>query len=154
LGGYVKMLGENPDEPLSAEQSRRSFYGQSPLRRTAIALAGPVMNLVLSVVVIATVMMTAGWPELTSRIGSVLPNSAADRAGLQGGDRIVALNGDEVSRWNDVVTRIHEAGATPLALGVEREGQRLEVHVTPEPMEPGGVPMLGIETGVPAPMLV
>ena len=57
-------------------------------------------------VVIATVMMTAGWPVLTSRIGSVLPGSAADRAGLQGGDRIVALNDSEISRWDDLVQRI------------------------------------------------
>jgi regulator of sigma E protease len=120
LGGYVRMTGEAPDEEVAPEELARSFYGQSPLRRTAIALGGPVMNLMLSVVVIAAMLMSAGWPVMTSRIGSVLPGSPAERAGLQSGDKIVSINGEEVKRWDEMVQKIRGAGGSPMRIEAER----------------------------------
>lgn len=146
LGGYVKMLGESPDEELAPEEAARSFNGQSPLRRIAIALAGPGMNVLLSIVVIAGMYMT-GWPTPTSQIGSVSPGSAAEAAGLRAGDRVVAAGGQEIWRWTELTDSVQASEGDPLPLEIERrdaEGtRRIEVVVTPERTE--GQFLLGIE---------
>jgi len=130
LGGYVKMLGEGPEDDLTEEERLRSFNGQSPLRRIAIALAGPGMNMLLSVVVVAGLYMT-GWPTPTSRIGSVAPDSAAADAGLVAGDRVVSVDGDEIWRWADLDTAVRESDGASLLLGVQRGDDRLELNVAP-----------------------
>jgi len=146
LGGYVKMLGEAPDEELSEEERGRSFNGQTPLRRIGIALAGPVMNLLLSVVVLAGMYMT-GWPTPTSQVGSVAPGSAAEAAGLLSGDRVVSVDGQDIWRWADLTSAVQASEGGPLTLGVERTGaegaEQLEVVATPERKD--GRLLLGIE---------
>ena len=146
LGGYVKMLGESPDEELSPEDQARSFNGQSPLRRIGIALAGPGMNVLLSVVVIAG-MYTTGWPTPTSQIGSVSADSAARAAGLLAGDRVVAVDGAEIWRWSELTEAIQASDGEPLSLEVERrtpEGtRRIEIVASPERSD--GRLRLGIE---------
>lgn len=146
LGGYVKMLGESPDEELSPEEEARSFNGQSPLRRIGIALAGPGMNVLLSIVVIAGMYMT-GWPTPTSQIGSVSAGSVAETAGLLAGDRVVRVDGQEIWRWAELTDAIQASGGGPLSLEVERrdaQGVRMvEVVATPERSD--GRLLLGIE---------
>src|SRR5262249_8062950 len=76
LGGFVKMLGEIPGEELAPEEMSRAFNARPVWQRIAIALAGPVMNLLLPVFLIAAILMS-GVPTPTSRIGSVDPGPAA-----------------------------------------------------------------------------
>jgi len=134
LGGYVKMLGESPEDELSPEDSSRSFNGQSPSRRIAIALAGPGMNLLLPIVVIAGLLMT-GWPTQTSLIGSVTPDAPAARAGMLPGDRIVSVDGEEIWRWSELTKAVRGSEGAPLAIEVERGGDRLSLSITPAPFE-------------------
>ena len=136
LGGYVKMVGESPDEELPPEEVARSFNAQSPTRRIAIALAGPGMNLLLSVLVIGSLYMS-GWPTATSLLGSVLPDSPAERAGLQPGDRVVEAGGEPIWRWQDLTAAVRNSEGQPLALVIERLDQQLDLTVVPEP-GPGG----------------
>jgi regulator of sigma E protease len=143
LGGYVKMAGESPDEELAPEDVERSFNAQSPARRIAIALAGPGMNLLLSVVVIAGLFMT-GWPTPTSLVGSVLPDSPAEQAGLQPGDRIVAVEGEEIWRWRELTEAVRAHDGAPLALTVERAQERLALTVTPRSGPEDRGPQIGI----------
>ena len=146
LGGYVKMLGEAPDEELAEDDRARSFNGQTPLRRIGIALAGPAMNVVLSVVVLAGMYM-AGWPTPTSQVGSVSAGSPAEAAGLQSGDRVVSVDGEEIWRWAELTGAVQASDGGALTLGVERtsgEGvERLELVVAPESKD--GRLVLGIE---------
>lgn len=144
LGGYVKMVGESPDEELAPEEVERSFNAQSPARRIAIALAGPGMNLLLSVVVIAGVFMT-GLPTPTSRVGSVMPDSPASEAGLQPGDRVVAIEGEEIWRWQELTEAVRASKDEPLQLTVERGEERLALSVTPRSRDGSG-PLIGITT--------
>ncbi len=131
LGGYVKMLGELPGETLPESERHRSFSGQTVGRRISIALAGPVMNLVLPVVVVAGMAMS-GLPKATSLIGGVEPASPVALAGIEPGDRIVAINGEEIWRWEDVVAAVKASIRKPLKLEVERAGERWTVTVLPD----------------------
>jgi len=143
LGGYVKMVGESPDEDLAPEDISRSFNGQSPTRRIAIALAGPGMNLLLSVVVIAGLYMS-GWPTVTSRIGSVLPESPAETAGLLPEDRIVGIDGQDVWRWQELTDAVRSSDGRTLTMTVERGGSRVDVPVTPTPTPQGNSVWIGV----------
>jgi regulator of sigma E protease len=153
LGGYVKMLGETGDEELSEAQRRRSFSGQSPLRRTLIALAGPAMNVLLAIGVMAGVLMTIGWPDLTSKIGTIRPGTPAVRAGLLGGDRIVEIDGQPITRWEELRQRISESKGRTLQLQVDRNGQKLALAVTPDVDPATGAAAIGIDHGTPQPLL-
>ena len=149
LGGYVKMLGEIPGEELPEEDRDRAFNAQPVWKRVSIAAAGPAMNLILPAVVLAGVYMV-GVPTPTTLIGGVMPDSPAAEAGIVARDRIVAVDGEELWRWGDLTVAIAESDG-PLALEVERDGERLAVRVNPELVD--GKPVIGIDHSPPATLI-
>jgi len=154
LGGYVKMLGETDEEVCTEEERERSFMGQSPLRRTLIALAGPAANLILAVGVIAGVLMTIGWPTLTSLVGRVMPESAAAEAGIRDGDRIVEIGGREVTRWDQILPYVQESGSGSVEVVVDRRGTRIPVAVEPKLDPTTGKRILGVRPSPVEPVVV
>ena len=136
LGGFVKMLGEMPGEELRPEEASRAFNTRPVWQRIAIALAGPVMNLVLPVFLIAAILMS-GVPTLTSHVGGVLPGSPAEKAGLREGDRVVAVGREPLWRWQDLEDKLEAAGPAPLPLTVERDGAKLEIALAREKADDG-----------------
>ncbi len=99
LGGYVKMAGETPEDEKKGDP--REFAAQPARWRAAILMAGVAMNGVAAVPLLALAISLGGTfrANQTSLIGSVAPGSAAERAGVKPGDRIVAVNDESVSRW-------------------------------------------------------
>jgi regulator of sigma E protease len=132
LGGYVKMMGEEPDEEVAPEDRHRSFSGQSVGRRFLIVLAGPVFNLVLAVGIV-WVLFWGEVPYLTTRIDQVLEGSPAEAAGLRGGDRILAIDGTPVERWQQLVDKVIRSEGKKMVFRVEREGQVLSFILKPSP---------------------
>ena len=89
LGGYVKMLGEEPGEEIDEELRATSFLLQPVSKRIAIVLAGPFSNFLLAIIIFAFIYAFSGIPQLTPEIGSVSAGSPAEQAGLQAGDKVV-----------------------------------------------------------------
>ncbi|MFB3820238.1 MAG: RIP metalloprotease RseP, partial [Candidatus Methylomirabilales bacterium] len=132
LGGYVKMIGEDPtDESPEAADPRRSFAKKSVGARALIVLAGPLANFVLPVFIFWAVFMFVGQSYFLPVIGSPDADSAAAQAGLQAGDRVQAVNGAPVLRWDEVSEAVQESQGRPLRLAVSRGSERLEVTVEP-----------------------
>lgn len=131
LGGYVKMIGEEPGEKLPPELLPKSFSAQPVGRRLGIVFAGPFFNFLFAVVAFAVAFMV-GLPSLLPEVGEVKPDFPAYQAGLQPGDRILEVNGSPVKRWEDLAKVIHESGDRPLHLKVEREQKTFPVSVTPQ----------------------
>jgi len=131
LGGYVKMVGENKDDELPEEDIPRSFMAKTPQQRMAIVAAGPGFNLIFAYLIFVVVCMI-GIPTSTTKIGEVMKDKPAARAGLLEGDRVKSINGKPVSRWNDLAQLITESDGKVLALTVERDGKTFVVQVTPE----------------------
>lgn len=131
LGGYVKMIGEEPGEKLPPELLPKSFSAQPVGRRLGIVFAGPFFNFLFAVVAFA-VAFVVGLPSLLPEVGEVKPDFPAYQAGLQPGDRILEVNGSPVKRWEDLAKVIHESGDRPLHLKVEREQKTFPVSVTPQ----------------------
>jgi regulator of sigma E protease len=153
LGGFVKMLGEVPGEELAAEDASRAFNARPVWQRIAIALAGPVMNLALPVFLIAAILMS-GVPTLTSRVGGVLPGSAAERAGISEGDRVVAVAGESIWRWSDLDRKLEASGAPALPLRIERADQtQQDVTLEREKADGGGWKESGLSWQAPAALI-
>jgi regulator of sigma E protease len=144
FGGYVRMFGEAPEfealdgkppAPLSAAERSISFAHKSLGRRAAIVAAGPAANFLFAILVSAVLFATVGQ-ELTSTVVSdVLPGSAAAAAGIQPGDKIVALNGRAVSRFEDIAALVQLGLGEPLRVKVDRLGKTLELNAKPKVIE-------------------
>jgi regulator of sigma E protease len=118
------MAGEDLDNAAGPG----SFRTKSVWQRMAVVVAGPAMNLALSLVLLMTIALTVGVGA-TNRIGYLVPGWPAEQAGLQRGDTIVAINGRPMQSGDDVIETIHARPDQDLVLTVERSGRRLEVPV-------------------------
>jgi regulator of sigma E protease len=147
LGGYVKMLGELPGEELPEAERERAITQKPIWQRIGVAFAGPAMNLALPVFVLGAVYMV-GVPTPTTLIGGVVPDSPAAHAGLEPGDRIVAVGGEPIWRWRDLTREITAGGADPVSLVVERDGERRPLRIAPAVED--GTPRIGIDHSPPA----
>ena len=131
LGGYVKMVGEDPEEEVQTTDIQRSFSHQGLVKRIAIVAAGPLFNLLLAVVIFLAIFVSYGVPVLTTRVGGVEPNSPAFRSGIQQGDRIVGVDGREVKKWEELSSQIKESQGRSLKFRLQRDSQELELTVQP-----------------------
>jgi regulator of sigma E protease len=154
LGGYVKLVGESDGDEVPEDQRSRSFSHKSLAVKTAVVAAGPLGNLLFAVLVFWIVFL-GGVPALTPKIGNVLPDSPAARAGLKSGDVVVSIGGEAVSTWEELATRIRQEGAGKgLSMTVRRDGNELAVTVAAEIREGKSIfgekvlePRIGIVAG-------
>jgi regulator of sigma E protease len=119
LGGYVKLLGEDPEEELPPEDEKRSFSKLSPFKKFLIVFFGPVFNFVLALVIL-TIIFSAGKPILKSVVGKVMKGYPAAAAGLKKGDIITSVNGKKIWKWSSLSKYIQKYGKHTIALGVKR----------------------------------
>jgi regulator of sigma E protease len=131
LGGYVKMLGEEPDEEVQEYDAARSFKNQSLIKRALIVLAGPVFNLLTAVVIFFFVFML-GIPTLLPDIGEVMPDTPAARAMLAKGDKVMEINGKSIKHWGEMTDVIYASPAKELRLKLQRGDEVVSVNITPE----------------------
>lgn len=132
LGGYVKMVGEEPDAEIEPYLIPKSFTHKSVLKRFFIVAAGPLFNLLLAVIIFFLVFQFSGTYVLRPLVGEVDTPSPAARAGLQKDDLILAIDGKAVASWEEMAAQIAESGGQSLAVEVERAGQRLTLELQPE----------------------
>ncbi|MDE2059312.1 MAG: RIP metalloprotease RseP [candidate division NC10 bacterium] len=129
LGGYVKMLGEDPKEEVVDQEG--SFSEKPVGWRSLIILAGPGSNFLLAVAIF-WVVFTLGVPTLATKVGEVMQDFPAHEAGVLVGDRIKAIDGHPIEKWEELATQIHKSPGRPVRLTVEREGNRFDLVVAPK----------------------
>ena len=161
LGGYVKMFGEGGfiegggshhpasedgeenavtdageavavQRELTEEEKTRSFAHKPPLVRIAIVMAGPVFNLIFAWLAFIVLCMV-GVPSITTRIGEVLKDKPAAKAGIQKNDVITAINGKSIVHWEEVAEAIAAAKGKPVVVMVKRNTADMPFTITPEP---------------------
>ncbi len=143
LGGYIKMFGETALEPdetgkvreLTPAEKAVSFEHKRLSQRAAIVFAGPAANYLFAILVLAILFMTFGQSYTPPVIAAVAPQSAADRAGIQLGDRVISIDGDALDRYEDLDDRVALYPGRPMAIEIERDGEILQLTVTPDPLE-------------------
>ena len=132
LGGSVKMLGENDTgEDLPEEERARTFLGKSPFKRILIVAAGPVFNLFFAWFLMILIHLL-GVPSATTKIGELVKDKPAARAGLLAGDVVTAVNGKAMSRWGDLYKSIVDSKGELLVIQVKRGEKNLTFSLKPE----------------------
>ncbi len=118
LGGYVKLLGHDPDEVVPAGEAHRSFNAQSVGKRIFIIIAGPLANFLLAITLYWGLNM-AGVEEPPALLGVPVAGSLAEAASLTAGDTVVASDGERVASWNDLHWRLLRAADGRRAVRLE-----------------------------------
>lgn len=131
LGGYVKMVGEEPGEKVPPELINKSFSHQSVGKRMGIVFAGPFFNFLFAIGAFAVVLMV-GMPTLLPEVGEVKPDYPAYQAGLKKGDLILKANDLPIKRWEDLAQLIHQSAGKNLSLVVKRDKETFFVSLIPQ----------------------
>ena len=133
LGGYVKMAGENPDDPRAGRPDE--FLSKTKWQRFQVLVAGSVMNILLALVVMTGVLYRgADVPAYQSQppvVGSLVAGSPAEKSGIRAGDRILRVAGREVDTWERFFVNVMPKAGREIDVVVERGGRRLTIPVTP-----------------------
>ncbi len=133
LGGFVKLVGENPEEEVKEEDRHRSFSAAPIWKRAMIIGAGPFFNFFLAVTLFSTINIFVGIPSTPpSTIGEVSSGFPAEKAGLKKGDMILSIDGVEVTKWEELAKIIRTGKGKELLIKVKRNGAILEFRVTPQ----------------------
>ena len=124
LGGYVKLAGDTRE---SCKGLEHEFLSKPVGIKSKIVFAGPLFNYFLALFIFCIIALI-GFPYSDSVIGSVLEDYPAQAAGVQEGDRILAVDGKEVEHWLDMAERIYQAKDT-VNLRIEREGESISFDI-------------------------
>lgn len=158
IGGFVKLAGEDMEEPSSVNHSagkaapeisqneiKRNFWARSKKERAAILLAGVTMNFVLGVAIISFIF-TQGVFVPTDRvhIEKVLANTPAALAGLSTGDVIVSFGGVKISTSGDIINTAKKFSGQPVEMIVLRNQSQLHVQIIPRKDPPKEEGPMGI----------
>ena len=140
LGGYVRFKGDmNPastpsDEWLSLppEERAETFQAKSLWQRFLIVLAGPLTNFLFAILVYVALFASYGEPRTPPVVAGLEANSAALQAGFRLNDRILAIDGTRIGRFEDIASYVALRPGQAMQFDVERGGQRLRIEATPK----------------------
>jgi len=134
LGGYVKMVGEEPDAEVAPEDIPLSFTHKHVVKRMLIVAAGPVFNILLAVIIFFGTFLFEGALVFKPSVGEVTPGSPAATAGLEKGDLITALNGTEISSWDEMAEIINASQGSAITFTVRRAETTKQFLIAPKPV--------------------
>lgn len=147
LGGYVKMFGDTDPasaghsatvgdgeaaRPMGAEERKGAFFAKPVWQRALIVFAGPAVNFIFAIILLAGLFMTYGQQVTPPTAAAIVKDSAAYEAGFQPHDRVVAIDGNPIYRFEDIRQKVMIALDTPMTFTVERDGAQIDLTATPE----------------------
>ncbi|HET7658067.1 MAG TPA: M50 family metallopeptidase, partial [Bacillales bacterium] len=119
------------EQPIQIAPKNRQFASKSIWDRVLAIFAGPFMNFALAFVLFILYAMLNGIPTNEPQLGKLIPNEPAVQSGLQQGDRVLAINGNPISTWEELVTVIQKNPGNRLTFKIKRDGKTFQVPVTP-----------------------
>jgi regulator of sigma E protease len=134
VGGYVKMLGEDPSESIAPEDRGRAFTDKPVWQRFLIIIGGPLMNAIFPLFLHFGVGLTVS-EVLPPEVGTVVPGMPAHRAGMRAGDQVVAVGDEPVTSFSELVSAIEPHPGEPLDFRVRRGEEELTLSISPEPVK-------------------
>jgi membrane-associated protease RseP (regulator of RpoE activity) len=127
-GGYCKIEGMSPNDEMPEGQEDRAFYKASSAKKLVVLGAGSFLHFVLGFVLLLTLFAGIGTNQVLPVINEVVPNSAAQAAGILPGDEIVSINGKKVTEWYKNVEVIRQSQGAELTLVLSRNGEEITVN--------------------------
>src|SRR3954468_14600537 len=144
LGGYVKLGGDDSNAPIEGESApdvppEERFDLRPRWQRIAVALAGPIMNILTALAIPFAAGLLYGIPSTpTPVVSSVTQGGVAEVAGLRPGDRIVSFNGNANPDWDTISGDALLSPNEALPLVVDRNGQQQNLTIKPKPLTVDG----------------
>jgi regulator of sigma E protease len=150
LGGYVKMFGDvdpasagkaegvkegDETRPFTAEEKKVAFFAKPVSQRAAIVFAGPAINFIFAILLLFGLYSFYGQPITPPAASSIIVGSAAEKAGFQPHDRVIAIDGKSVSRFEDIRRTVMVALDTELEFLVQRGDEEVTLNATPTRQE-------------------
>ena len=126
-GGYCKIEGMSPNDEMPVGQEDRAFYKASSGKKLIVLGAGSFLHFVLGFVLLFTLFAGIGTNQVLPVINEVVPNSAAQAAGIQAGDEVISINGKKVTEWYKDVEVIRQSQGKELRLILDRNGEQISV---------------------------
>lgn len=138
LGGYVKFAGDmnpagQPDADwlaLPAEERGRTFQAKPVWQRAIVVAAGPVVNFVLAILILAGFALAYGDAQTPAVVGQAMPGTVAEQIGLRAGDRVTALGGRPVETFEDMVRFVKIRAGEQVRVDYVRDGAPMHVDAT------------------------
>ncbi|MFA4886403.1 MAG: RIP metalloprotease RseP [Desulfotomaculaceae bacterium] len=139
LGGFVRMAGMEPNEEIDVLDQDRVFNKKSVWQRMSVIFAGPLMNFFLAMLLLAVIFSFQGQPvpSAVSGVGDVIAGNPAQKAGIMAGDRIVAVDGQKIDRWDELVAFISARPEQEITVNVIRDNTELQLTVNTARNEEG-----------------
>lgn len=150
LGGYVKMFGDTDPasagatqevkdgetiRPMTEQERGEAFFSQPVAKRAAIVFAGPAINFLFAILVLAVLYMTYGQPVTPPQGAAIMMGSAAEEAGFRPHDEVVAIDGKAIKRFEDIRREVMIGLDTSRIFTIRRDGQIIELQATPRRQE-------------------
>jgi membrane-associated protease RseP (regulator of RpoE activity) len=124
-GGYCKIEGMSPSDQMPVGEEARAFYKASSLKKLVVLGAGSFLHFVIGFVLLFTLFAGIGTNQVLPVISEVVPDSAAQAAGLQPGDEVLSINGKKVTDWYKDVEVIRQSEGAELTLVLDRNGEEI-----------------------------
>jgi regulator of sigma E protease len=139
LGGYIKMFGDadaasrpDPEASKLSEAERAVAFPYKRLsQRSWIVAGGPLANFLFAVVLYAGLFIFVGQPFTPARVGEVLPDSAAQEAGILADDLFLEVDGQSIDRFEDIQRIVRISPGKEMAIEVLRDGETVTLVATP-----------------------
>ncbi|MBU1535310.1 RIP metalloprotease RseP, partial [Myxococcota bacterium] len=132
LGGYVAMIGEDPNEKLAPEDENRTLSSQTLWKKLIVVLAGPTINFIIPIFIFFFYNLSIAQVS-PPQMGTVLPGMSAHDAGLRSGDRVLTINGDTIDSFDQFRRIIQNSPGETLSVTVSRPGEgKKSVKLTPK----------------------
>ncbi|ASY68675.1 RIP metalloprotease RseP [Sinorhizobium fredii] len=144
LGGYVKFFGDEdaastPDyrrlESIRPEERARTFLGASLWKRAATVAAGPIANFLLAIAIFAVLFSIYGRAVADPVVAFVAPGSAAEKAGVLPGDRLISIDGKRIATFDDVRRYVSVRPDLPIKVRIDRAGAEVDLDMVPQRTE-------------------
>ncbi|MQW87175.1 RIP metalloprotease RseP [Sinorhizobium saheli] len=144
LGGYVKFFGDEdaastPDlrrlDTIAPEERGRTFLGAKLWKRAATVAAGPIANFLLAIAIFAVLFSVYGRAVADPVVAFVAPGSAAEKAGVLPGDRLLSIDGKPITTFDDVRRYVSVRPELPITVRIEREGGTIDLPMVPQRTE-------------------
>ena len=152
VGGYVKMLSENPDEGVTGDP--KEYQSRKRWERFIILFMGPALNIVLAFLIWTGIIIMGEqkeeWLTKPATVEYVSPGGPGDKAGLEPGDTITAINGTKMKDWETMMYFVATNPRNELTLTYSRDGQQFTAKATPFEDPQNGIGTLGVTPGYPS----
>ncbi|MCP4605939.1 MAG: RIP metalloprotease RseP [Proteobacteria bacterium] len=159
IGGYVKMLGEDPTEEVKPEDRGRAFSDKPLIQRFLIIAGGPFMNIIFPLFLHFGVGLSF-TEVIPAEVGIVIPGMPADKAGIRSGDVIDSVNGTKINSFTDLVEQVSPRPAQEIRMGIRRGDEIFERTIIPKSVEipiileeKETVGRIGVGPGYPSPLI-